>query len=69
MTSNNIGAVELSKWLEWSGNKLSRLSLDLRWNEIETGYKNTMKLDKVENCEVYLNIWDGENEDEYLDYM
>ena len=29
-----------------------------------------MKLEEVnDNCEVYLNIWDDENEDEYEDYM
>ena len=68
LKGNNIEYVELKEWLEWSGNKLVDLSVDLKENElIKIGYDDYMN--KIEDCEVYLDIWDGENEDEYLDYM
>ena len=66
LTNNNIGSIELSKWLEWSGNKLVDLSLDLKWNEIESGYNKNMKWNDI-NCEVYVNIWDGEIGDGEVD--
>ena len=47
------------RWLKWwSENRLVDLSLDLKWNEI--GYNNNMKWNEI-NCEVYVNIWDDEN--------
>ena len=71
LKDNNIEEIELNKWLDWSGNRLSKLSVNLKENElIEIGYNDNMKLEEVnDNCEVYLDIWDGENEDAYLDYM
>ena len=71
MKGNNIEDLELKEWLDWSGNKLSELSVDLKENElIKIGYDDNMELEEVnDNCEVYLDIWDDENEDAYLDYM
>ena len=65
LKGNNIEEIELSKWLEWSGNRLSELRLDLSENElIESGYNDNMELEDVNNnCEVYVNIWNGENEE------
>ena len=34
---------------------------------IEIGYDDYMN--EIEDCEVYVDIWNGENEDEYEDYM
>ena len=62
LTSNNIVDVDVNKWLEWS-EKLVDLSLDLKKNRIKSGYNDNMNLHEVNNnCEVYVNIWDGENE-------
>ena len=58
LKGNNIEDVELKEWLDWSGNKLVDLSVDLKENElIEIGYDDTMN--EIEDCEVYLDIWDG----------
>ena len=63
LTNNNIEKIELNKWLDWSGNRLRELRLDL--GENECGYNDNMSLEDV-NCEVYVNIWDtGENEAVY----
>ena len=37
-------------------------------NRIEIGYDNNMELDEIENCEVYVNIG-NENNDEYINYV
>ena len=67
LEGNNIEDLELKEWLEWSGNRLSELTLDLSENElILSGYNDNTELEDVnDNCEVYINIWDGENEEQY----
>ena len=63
LTKNNIADIDVNNWLEWS-KKLVDLSLDLKENKIESGYNDNMNLEDVnDNCEVYANIWDGENEE------
>ena len=42
--------------MEWSGNRLIDLNLDLENNRIEIGYDENMELNEIENCEVYVNI-------------
>ena len=65
LDNNNVEEIELNKWLEWS-EKLVDLSLDLKENKVESGYNDNMNLEDVnDNCEVYANIWDGENEEQY----
>ena len=44
LKGNNIEDVELKEWLEWSGNKLDELSLNLNENRIESGYNDNMEL-------------------------
>ena len=66
LKGNNIEEIELSKWLEWIGNRLSELRLDLSENElINSGYNDNMELEDIHDCEVHVNIWDGENEEQY----
>ena len=67
LKDNNIANIEVNDWLEWSGNRLNELKLDLSENElIESGYNDNMNLEDVnDNCEVHVNIWDGENEEQY----
>ena len=62
LENNNIEEIELNKWLEWS-EKIVDLSLDLKKNKVESGYNDNMNLEDVNNnCEVHVNIWNGENE-------
>ena len=42
--------------MQW--NKLVDWNLDLKNNRIEIGYNNNMKLNEINDCEVYVNIWD-----------
>ena len=49
LKSNNIEEIELNKWLEWSGNRWNKWSVDLKNNRIEIGYDNNMELEEVNN--------------------
>ena len=50
LTNNNIEEIELSKFVEWSGNRLVDLSLDLKKNRIK------VLNNKIEDCQVYLDL-------------
>ena len=61
LKNNMIEKIELKEWLEWiEKDKLVDLKLDLKGNGLE--YNDNMKLNKVKNCEVYVDIW-NENEE------
>ena len=45
LANNSVVEIELNKWLEWSGNRLRKLSVDLRNNRITSGYNDNMKLE------------------------
>ena len=63
--NNSIADIDINNWLKWS-EKLVDLNLDLRKNRIKNGYNDNMNLEDVnDNCEVYVNIWDGKNEEQY----
>ena len=61
LKNNMIENIELEEWLEWiEKDKLVDLRLDLKGNGLE--YNDNIKLDEVKNCEVYVDIW-NENEE------
>ena len=50
LKDNNIAEIELSRFVEWSGNRLMNINVDLKRNRIKA------LNDKIDDCEVYLDL-------------
>ena len=58
LKDNSVKKIELSRFVEWSGNRLMNINVDLKRNKIEA------LNNKIVDCEVYLDLRDNYFEDE-----